>query len=455
MRTDHDVIVLGAGNTGLAAASGARRAGQSVLVVEKRDVGGTCPLRGCVPKKVLVAAADALDQIDRAHEHHIDVAAPRLDWARLIERERTFVAGVSGSLEKDLREEGTALVRGAARFVGPHDVEVDGARFRGKKIVVGVGAKPRPLDLEGGANAVTSDDLLFDPVLPRSIVFVGAGVIALELTHVLARAGAKVTLLEALPRALGTLDAELVDALLDVTRKLGVEIRLGVKVLSIAKDGGGEGEGTLRVRYEEGGVVREICADRVANGSGRVADLDALDLEAANVATRDGKPDIDASLRSRTNPDVYFGGDANPRAPQLSPVATYDGRVIGRNIAHGTSEEPDYRPIPSAVYTVPPLASVGLTEEEARREKRDVVVKDVDMTAWKSARTYAERVARARIVIEKGSDLVLGAQLLRRNADEVIHAFAFAMKLGITSAQLKDMVCAFPTFHADIKYLLE
>jgi glutathione reductase (NADPH) len=438
MQADHDVIVLGAGNTGLAAASGARKGGKSVLVVEKRDVGGTCPLRGCVPKKVLVAAADALDVIDRAHAHHIEVAPPRLDWARLIERERTFVAGVSASLEKDLKEEGTDLVRGAARFVGPHDVEVDGVRFRAKTIVVGVGAKPRPLDLEGGALAVTSDDLLFDPVLPRSLVFVGAGVIALELTHVLARAGVKVTLLEALPRALGKLDADLVDALLDVTRKLGVEIRLGVKVLSIAKDGGGGGgfDGAMRVRYEEGGAVRELRADRVANGSGRVADLDA-------------------SLRSRTNPDVYFGGDANPRAPQLSPVATYDGRVIGRNIAHGTRDEPDYRPIPSAVYTVPPLASVGLTEAEAREAKRDVVVKDVDMSTWKSARTYAERAARAKIVIEKGSDLVLGAQLLRRNADEVIHAFAFAMKLGITSAQLKDMVCAFPTFHADIRYLLE
>ena len=200
MLTDYDVLVLGAGNAGLAAAGAARAAEKRALVVEGRDVGGVCPLRGCVPKKVLVAAAQALDEIARAGTHEISVGPATLDWPRLIERKRTFVDGVPEEFEKSLVNRGIDLVRGQARFTGPREVEVCGRRYSGDKVVVATGSTPRPLPIPGAEHLITSDDLLELAALPDSMVFVGAGVIALEFAHVFARAGTRVTLLEVAPR---------------------------------------------------------------------------------------------------------------------------------------------------------------------------------------------------------------------------------------------------------------
>ena len=445
--TKVDAVVIGAGNAGQAAASVLRAAGRSVVLAEQRDVGGTCPLRGCVPKKVLVAAAETLDIIARASRQGITVGAPKLDWGALIAKKRSIIAGTSESEEKALRGKGIDVVRGHARFIGERAVAIADERYEAESIVVASGSRPRTLDVKGAEHIVTSDDLLELDTLPESIAFVGVGVIAFEFTHVFARAGARVTLLETVDRPLGGHDPTCVDRLVLATRALGVEIVSDIKPRSI------EIEGTTRiVTYEHEGKTRTLRVDCVANGTGRPPAYDGLGLEEAGITLHEGKPKLDSQLRSLDNPRVWFAGDARP-GPQLSPVATYDGRQVARAIL-GSKEPIDHEGMPSVVFAIPSFASVGKTEEAAKKAGLTFDVIENDMHTWKSAETYGEDVAYAKVLVEKGSDKILGAHILRRHAEETIHAFAFAIKYGMTARDLREWVFAFPTFSADVKYLV-
>lgn len=446
---DFDLIVLGAGNAGLAAAGVARAAGWRVAVVEARDVGGTCPLRGCVPKKVLVAAAEAMEAVARAGEQCIEVGTARLDWAKLVEREQGFVRGVSESFEAGLKAKGTDLIRGQARFVARDAIEAGGRRLSARKIVVATGSRPRALAMAGGQLAVTSDDLLVMRRLPESIVFVGAGVIAMELGHVMARAGARVTLVEMAERPLLGFDADCVAHIVNVSHDSGIEVVTGATIESI------EARGEKRaLRLMRRGEAREIVVDVAANGAGRIAGLESLDLDAGGVEHDRGVPKLDAYLRSTSNPDVAFCGDAHPGVPQLSPLATYEGTLVGRNLTTGALVAADHASIPSAVFTIPALARVGLDESQARARGIDVAVKTNDMSAWRSTRTYAERAAFAKVLVGTKDDRIVGAHLVGHRAEEIVHAFALAIRFGITATQLRETVFAYPTFHADVKFLV-
>lgn len=449
MMTEHDVLVLGAGNAGLAAAGAAQAAGRRVLVVEAREVGGVCPLRGCVPKKVLVAAAQALDTIARAGTHQITVDAPVLDWPRLIERERSFVTGVPAAFEQMLSRRGIALEYGRARFTGPHEVCVDGERHTAARIVVATGSTPRSLPIPGAENLVTSEELLTLPALPESITFVGAGVIAFEFAHVLARAGSRVTLLEVAPRVLPTVDSEAADRLAALTRELGVRIETSVTIERIEKLRDG-----FSISYRSDGASDLVRSERVANGAGRVADLAGLDLAAAGITVERGHVELDATLRSVENRDVFFAGDAIPGRPQLSPLATYEGRIVGHNLTHEHPRRVAYGHQPAAIYTVPALATVGASEAAAREAGLDFEVRTHDMTEWRSARTYGETAAWAKVLLDRVSGRVLGAHLLGHGAEETIHTFALAIEKGTPASELAERVYAYPTFHADLKYLV-
>ncbi|MFW5876848.1 MAG: dihydrolipoyl dehydrogenase family protein [Myxococcota bacterium] len=446
--TDYDMVVLGSGNAGTAAAGAAVAAGWRVALVESREVGGTCALRGCVPKKVLVAAAESLEAIAHAGVHHIEVGTPRLDWTALIERERTFVEGVPTAFEAGLTKRGIEVLHGRARFVARNVVEVNGERLAARKVVVAVGAKPRPLPFPGAEHLITSDDFLQMRDRPATAVFVGAGVIAFELAHLLARAGTRVTMLEVADRPLPPFDADAVDRLLKQSREVGIEVRTGVDIRAIE-----QGDGGYVVRFSEDGSETRVESDRVIHGAGRVAALEDLELEAAGVAFDGGKPRLDAHLRSSTNPDVLFAGDARGPGPQLSPVATYEGKIAAHNALHDRESElrsPDYHCIPGCVFTIPPFATVGRTEQQAREEGFSVEVHENDMTGWISGRTYGERVAYSKILVEEGSRRLLGTHLVGHGAGETIHAFALAMRHGLGADALEEMVYAYPTFHSDI-----
>jgi len=312
-----DVVILGGGNAGMGVTVATREAGLKVAMLEPDLLGGTCPNRGCMPKKVLVAAAHALDEIERAKAHHIAVGNPSLDWPALIDREKAMIAGIPASLGELMRRRGVEVIRDRGRFAGPNAVVVGGETLEAKHVVIATGSTPRKLPFAGAELMITSDDVLSERRLPASVVFVGGGVIALEFSHVYARAGSKVTILEVLSRLLGNMDADAVAQLRAATERLGVMIHTGVDVRRIERSGD-----QLRVVYEEGGSERTVEAERVVNGAGRVANVAGLNLAAGNVTAEHGRIAHDPYLRSTSNSVVHVCGDANAEHAQLSPIAT-------------------------------------------------------------------------------------------------------------------------------------
>ncbi|HSD92298.1 MAG TPA: NAD(P)/FAD-dependent oxidoreductase [Methyloceanibacter sp.] len=444
----YDVAILGGGNAGFGVTAPTRQAGMKVLMVESRDLGGTCPNRGCTPKKVLVAAAHALHEIAQAHVHGITVGKPTLDWATLIDREKDLIEGIPDRLAKTLQERGVELIRDHAKFVGPNAIEAGGRRVEAKHIVIATGSKPRPLPIPGAELMITSDEVLSERALPGSVLFVGGGVIALEFSHVYARADAEVTVLEVLPRLLPALDADAVREVHKESERLGITIHTAVKVKRVEKAGG-----KLRTTFEKDGKELWVESDRVVNGAGRIANVEDLDLDAAGIAHDGFKIPLDDYLRTRSNPAVYVCGDVTA-APQLSPIATYEGQLVGRNIVEGAKHKPDYASIPSCVFTVPALATVGLSEEKAKQQGLKTRVQTNDMLSWFSARTFAETVAWSKIIVEETTDRIVGAHFVGHSGEELINLFGIAMQHGITASQIRDFVFAYPSFSADIKSML-
>jgi glutathione reductase (NADPH) len=449
MTKNYDLVVLGTGNAGMAVAGVAREAGKTVAMIEHRDVGGTCPIRGCVPKKVLVAAAQTLQQIDLAPKHHIKVGAPEIDWPALIEREQGFVDGVPDMFRESLERRGIDLFEGAARFTGPNTVAVGDDVLEGGAIVIATGSVPRPLPIPGAEHMITSEEILTERGLPERIVFVGGGVIALEFGHVYARAGSKVTILEALPRLLPRMDEDAVAQIAKESERIGIDIFTGVEVASVTEAGNG-----LEVRFSHDGAEKTVVGDRVANGTGRIPALDGLGLDAAGIDHEGTRIAVDAALRSVSNPAVYVAGDALWSSPQLSPVASYEGRLIGRNIVDGGADSPEYGDIPANVYTVPALASVGLTEADAEAAGLKFTAKTNDMTGWRSSMTYAETVAWSKVLVEDGTGRILGAHLIGHASEEIVHLFAMAIRHGITAEALGGAAYAYPTFSSDVKFMV-
>jgi glutathione reductase (NADPH) len=448
MSNRYDIVILGAGNAGFGVSQIAQAAGKSIAFVEADEFGGTCPNRGCTPKKVLVPAANAMHEIEIAHEHGIEVGPAKLDWAKLIDRKSELIDFIPGAMEETARSRGDVF-KGTARFVDPNAIEVDGTRIEADNFVIATGSITRPLSIPGAEYLITSDDVLSQRELPDEVVFIGGGVIAMEFSHVYARAGAKVTILEAMPQLLPRLDQDAVSAIQGESERLGIEVKVGVEVESITKTGN-----KLQVHFTHAGKRQSLEVNRVVNGTGRIANVADLNLDAAKVAHDGIRIEVDAQLRSVSNPAVWVAGDALVHSAQLSPLATYEGRLVGRNIVDNAGLEPDYSIVPSAVYTVPALSSVGLTEAEAKQAGLDVDVVTSDMSSWLSARFYAETVAWAKLLVEKGTGRVVGAHLVGHHGEELIHLFALAMRHGISAAQLGDEMYAFPTFAADIKSII-
>lgn len=444
-----DVVIIGGGNAGIGVTGPVRRAGLSVAMIESRDLGGTCPNRGCTPKKVLVAAGQALHDIERASVHHIAIGKPKLDWPALIAREKDMIKDIPDNLARAMARRKVEVIKGYGAFAGPDAVRVGDRTLRARHIVIAGGSKPRPLSIPGAKHMVTSDDMLSEGKRPDSVIFIGGGVISLEFGHVYARAGSSVTILEALPQLLPAMDADAVSKLQAESERIGLQIKTGARIERIDPSGS-----RFRVIFIHDGIEKAAEADWVVNGAGRIADVDALGLGAGQIDHDNGRIVIDSYLRSTSNPSVYVCGDAVPSSPQLSPVATYEGDLVGRNIVDGPKYSPDYAGIATAVYTVPALAAVGLTEAAAKAKGLPAEIHVNDMCDWFSARTYAETVAWSKIIVDRGSDRILGAHFVGHAGHELVNVFGLAMKFGIRARELREHIYAYPTFASDIKHML-
>ncbi len=446
-----DLVVIGSGSAAQAVASRCRKAGWTVAMIDKRPFGGTCALRGCDPKKVLVDAAAAVDAARLLAGKGVRPDGLAIDWPTLIRFKRTFTDPVPEHLTAKWARDGIVTFQTTARFVDPAHIEVGGTLLHATRaMVIAAGARPMDLAIEGHEHVITSDRFLDLPSLPPSLTLVGGGYISFEFAHVAARAGAKVTILHRDDRPLAEFDAGLVERLVSRTRALGVDVRLNADVRTIQPV-----DGRYRVMADGPGGSIVLDADVVVHGAGRVPDLDTLALDAGGVRhSRDGVA-VNAYLQSVSNPLVYAAGDcADTDGPALTPVAGYEGRIVASNLIEGNHVTAGYDAIPSVVYTLPPLAGVGLREDEARAQGVSFVSHHENSSNWQSSRRVGETFSGFNVLVEPASGRILGAHLLGPRADETINLFALAIHLGVSADRFKEILWAYPTLGSDTAYMV-
>lgn len=444
-----DLIVIGTGSAASAVAGRCRKAGWSVAVIDELPFGGTCALRGCDPKKVLVAAAEAMEWSTRLDGKGIVRDGLHIDWPRLMRFKREMIAGHSEQKENGFRHAGIEVFHGSARFLGPSTVEVLGDPIEGKHILIASGAKPASLGIVGEELLTTSTQFLELDSLPSRIAFVGGGFISFEFAHVAIRAGAQATILHRGPRPLPLFDPDLVDRLVDKSRGIGIDVQLDTAVTRVERVGS-----ALAVYGKHAGNEMRVEADLVVHGAGRVPAVDDLDLPAAGIDAVGRRIALNEFLQSVSNAAVYAAGDAAATGPALTPVAGYEGRIVAANLLEGNHSRADYSVVPSVVFTVPPLASVGLSEKEARERGLRFRTNLVNTSGWYSSARIGETHSGAKVLIEEDSGRILGAHLLGPSAEELINLFAMAMRTGATAPQIKEMIFAYPTHGSDVGYLL-
>src|SRR5579875_2205084 len=375
MTRKFDLVVIGTGSAGSTAASACRREGWKVAIIDSRPFGGTCALRGCDPKKVLVGAAEALDWARRMSGKGITALDARIDWPDLMRFERTFTDPVPRSREEGLSKAGIDIFHGTAQFVGPQSVQVAEDVLETRHIVIATGARPATLNIEGEKYLTTSDQFLELDELPQRIAFVGGGYISFEFAHVAARAGSQVTVLHRGAHGLERFDAEMVDRLVNWSREIGINVQLGASVQGIERRSSG-----LIVKTSNGKEEKEYPADLVVHGAGRVPEIDELDLARGGVEHERRGVRVNEFLQIVSNPAVYAAGDcAWTGNPPLTPVAGYEGRIVASNLLNGNHQKADYGSVPSVAFTIPPLAAVGLDERTARKQGRDFRVSTGDI----------------------------------------------------------------------------
>ncbi len=444
----YDLVVIGTGTAATVAAFRCRAAGWRVAVIDYLPFGGTCALRGCDPKKVLVGAAEAIDHAHRMQGKGV-AGKPSMAWRELMGFKRTFTAPVPAMMERSFAKKGIDTYHGRARFRDAHTVAVGVDELDASFVLIAVGAVPARLGLPGEEHLVSSTEFLELGELPKRIVLVGGGYIAAEFSHIAARAGAKVTVVQRAERMLKPFDVDLVGWLMEGARNAGIDVRLNTRVERIEKRGS-----DFTVHATAGGAPQTFDADLVVHAAGRVPDLGPLDLQAAGIDAEDGRIKLNDFLQSVSNAAVYAAGDAGSNGPPLTPVAAHEGRVAAENMLNGNQRQPNYRGVPSVAFSIPPIASAGLNENEAREQGLKFRVKKQKASDWYTARQAAEPVYGFKVLVEEGTDRVLGAHLVGPHADEVINVFGLAIRKQMTASDLKDAIFAYPTGASDIGYML-
>lgn len=456
---EFDLVVVGTGEGGSAAATRCRAAGWRVAIVDDQPFGGTCALRGCDPKKVLVGAADVVDWTRRMAEHGVTGDA-RIDWPALMRFKRSFTDPVPARREHAFETAGIVPLQGQAAFVADNRMRItspDGTtrEFEATHVLVASGATPAPLGIPGEMLVRSSTDFLALDTLPSRIAFIGGGYISFEFAHVAQRAGAQAIMLGR-GALLHHFDQDLVARLVTHTRDVGIDVRAETDVIAVEQNGAGY---CVRTRRDAGNNAETgvVDVDLVIHGAGRIPDTARLQLERAHVAVdQRGAVIVNEFLQSTTNPRVYAAGDCvlPPGSLPLTPVAAHEGLIAASNLLHGNQKTPDYRGVPSAVFSIPPLAAVGITEAEARTRELDVRVKCEDTADWFSNRRLRQPAAMFKTIVDAATDRVLGAHLLGPDAADVINLFALAVRHGLTARDVKHMIYAYPTSASDVSYML-
>ncbi len=434
---DYDLFVIGAGSGGVRAARMAANEGAKVAVAEDKDLGGTCVNVGCVPKKLFTYAAHFAGDFEDAEAYGWDVGSRDFNWPRLISNKDSEIARLNGIYGRLMDEAGVTLMEGRATLTGPNSVAVGETEVTAKYILVATGGHPVVPGFPGNEHVITSDQAFHLDALPQRLVMVGGGYIAVEFAGIFHALGVEVTQLYRGPLFLRGFDYDLREKLAGEMRKQGVGLRFDSQVAEIEKQGD-----AFKVTLEDGGVLE---ADLVMYATGRAPNTQGLGLEAAGVElAENGAVKVDDHFCSSA-PSVYALGDVIDRV-QLTPVAIAEAMILVDHLfGKGAKADMSYDNIPSAVFSHPNLATVGLTEEQARERHGDIEVYVSSFKAMKHTLTGRDETTFMKLVTEPGGGRVLGLHMMGEAAGEIVQGFAVAMICGATKAQFDATIGIHPT----------
>jgi len=432
-----DLFVIGGGSGGVRAARFAAGYGARVAIAESGRFGGTCVNVGCIPKKLFSYAAHFHDDFHDAADFGWTIGETRFDWPTLVANKDREIARLNGVYERLLVNAGVEILRGRARLVDAHAVEVDGERWQANTILVATGSWPQIPDIPGAELAITSNEVFALEQLPRRALVIGGGYIALEFASIFNGLGVETTLAYRGGRLLRHFDAELGERIAKEMVKKGVKVRLNAAPASIARDA----SGALDTAFSDG---TGVAADLVLSATGRVPNTRELGLEAAGVRCEaDGRIVVDQTMKSSVD-SIYAIGDVANRH-NLTPVATAEGTAVARTLFGGEPAPMDYDSIPTAVFSNPNLASVGLSEDDARTRYGAVDVYRTSFRALKHTLGASDEQLFMKLVVDPASTRVVGAHMIGPDAGEIIQGVAIAVKLGATKAQFDATIGIHPT----------
>lgn len=436
---DYDLFVIGTGEAGSTAAQICSAAGWKVAISDDNPYGGTCSLRGCNPKRTLAGAAEIVYRSAGMKGKGIDTTAS-IDWGKLIAFKKEMTGGITSMHEEQFTSAGIDMYHGFVTFTGGNQVSVSGNVISFGKVLIASGSTPRPLGFEGEQYVITSDELLDSRQLPDTVVFIGAGYISMELSHILAASGRKVILLEYAQSPLLNFDRDLVKMLVEESNAHGIEIHVNVRVQGIE-----EKNGKYLILTSDGTTYE---GDMVVHGAGRVPNITGLKLENADVHYDKYKIKVNEYLQSTTNGNIYVAGDAHAEGIQLTPVAEQEGIAVAHNMLHGNSIIPDYNVVPSVVFTFPQIAMAG---ESAHNDKlpSGTEVLFVDTSSKRTTRRLGMNRSAFKVLYEKAGGKIRGIHMLGYNIDEVINLFALAIRSGMTIRDLEHIPYTFPSVTYD------
>lgn len=437
---DYDLIALGAGSGGLSVVERAASYGQRCAVVERGKMGGTCVNVGCVPKKIMWFGAHLAETIDDAKAYGFDLEKRGFDWSQLVRKRETYISGINDWYQVYLKELGVEVIGGDASFVDKHSISVDGRHYSAKHIVVATGTQPQLPEIPGAEHAITSDGFFALQQQPQRVAIAGSGYIAVELAGVLRGLGSEVTLYLRKQHVLGEFDSMLKSLLFEELQKSGVELRTQSEITSISRDE----NGLLDIEDNQSLGLKGL--DQVIYAVGRGPDLKGLKLENAGVKL-DKKGYIETDLYQYSNqPHIFALGDITGRAA-LTPVAIAAGRRLADRLYDQQSgRHLDYELIPTVVFSHPPIATIGLTEEQARAEFGErVKIYQTQFNAMYNAISGNEVPTAMKLVCLDEEEKIIGCHMIGPGVDEMLQGFAVAIRMGACKKDFDDTVAIHPT----------
>ncbi len=441
---DYDLMVIGAGSGGVRAARVAAGLGAKVAIAEKHRIGGTCVIRGCVPKKLLVYGAHFAEDLDDARRFGWQIAGATFDWPTLRDNVLAEVARISGLYRETLENHGVDIYEGHAAVTGPNSVRIDGRTFGAKFILIATGARPQLLQVPGIEHVITSNEAFHLERLPARILIAGGGYIANEFAGIFNELGSKVTLVNRSDQILRSYDAQIRDRLLQISTAKGIQFLFNAPLHRIER----RADGVLDVHL---GDTRVEC-EAMMCAVGRVPNTEQLGLDSAGVELdANGAVRVDEYSRS-TCPSIYAVGDVTNRV-QLTPVAIREGQAFAETVFGNKPTKVDYNCIPSAVFSHPPLAGVGLTEEQARSKLGQVRIHTSDFRPMKNVLANRNERSLYKLVVDATDDRIVGAHMIGPDAPEILQVLAVAVKARLKKSQLDEVVAIHPTMAEELVLL--